>query len=52
MRRCLEDAVTHGAEIKGNDQLDEDEQEENLCPCITDVPEVMIEEKEEEANFN
>ena len=44
VRRGLEDAVSHGTEIQGDDQLDDDEQEEDLCPCHSDVAEVMVEE--------
>ena len=52
MRGGLEDTVSHRAEVKGNDKLDDDEKKECLCPCVSDIRELIIEKKVEEGNFN
>ena len=48
----LEDTVPHRAEVQGNDQLDDNEQKEGLCPSMPDVIELVVEEEEKEWNFD
>jgi len=45
--RGLKDAVSHGAEIQGDDQLYEDEEEENLGPCKGYIGQIMEKEIKE-----
>ena len=52
MRRGLKNTVSHRAEIQGNDQLDDDKKEEGLCPCMSDVIELIIKKKEEEGDLD
>ena len=52
MRRRLEDAVSHRTEIQGNDELNDDKEEEGLCPGMSDIIELVVEEKEEEGDLD
>ncbi len=52
MRACLENAVSHRTEVKGDNQLNDDKKEEGLCPSMGDIIEFVVKEEEEEGNLD
>ena len=47
----LKDTVSHRAEVKGNDDLHDYEEEEYLCPCMGNITQFMEEEIVKEGVF-
>lgn len=44
VRGCLEDTVYEGTAVKGDNKLYNNKQEENLCPCMCYISELVEEE--------
>ena len=52
MGTCRKDAVFHRTEVKGDNEFNDYKQEEHFCPSLCNISEVVVEEKEEDGDFN
>ncbi len=51
MRRGFKNTMSHRAEVKGNNKLDDNKEEECFCSCLFDVRESLVKEEKENGNF-
>ena len=52
MGRRLKDAVSHRPKVEGDDKFYDDKKEECLCPRMSDIIKLVVEEIKEEGDLD